>query len=83
MEAQARTEVPKHIVLDLIEVDEAAAMLGVSVLTLKRWRRTGEGPAFVKIGRRSAYQIADINEWITSTKRTSTADQRMRAKQTN
>ena len=80
MDTQATIETPKSIVLDIIEDTEVAELLGVSVLTLKRWRRIGKGPSFIKIGRRSAYQVEDIKDWIVSTKCSSTAEQRMRGK---
>ena len=78
MDTQAIIETPKPIVLDIIEDTEVAELLGVSVLTLKRWRRIGKGPCFVKIGRRAAYQISDIKDWIASTRCASTAEQRVR-----
>ena len=35
----------------------------ISPRTLERWRWTGEGPAFVKIGGRVVYRIADIEAY--------------------
>lgn len=45
---------------------EAAQMLGVSTAALKRWRREGRGPAFVKIERCVAYRFADLEEFLES-----------------
>lgn len=40
---------------------EASAHLGpVSVRTLQDWRVRGIGPAYTKLGRRVAYDIADL-----------------------
>lgn len=39
---------------------EAADFLRLSERTLERYRRTGTGPAFVKLGRRVVYRIADL-----------------------
>ena len=35
----------------------------ISPRTLERWRWTGEGPAFVKIGGRVVYRIADVEAY--------------------
>lgn len=35
----------------------------ISPRTLERWRWAGEGPAFVKIGGRVVYRIADIEAY--------------------
>jgi excisionase family DNA binding protein len=53
---------------------EAAALLRLSERTLERMRVTGDGPPFVKAGRRVLYQQTDINEWIAARVRTSTSD---------
>jgi Helix-turn-helix domain len=42
--------------------------------TLERWRRTGEGPAFIKIGRRVAYRQVDLDDWIAWQRREHTRD---------
>lgn len=39
---------------------ELAARLKISPRTLERWRWTGEGPAFLKIGGRVVYRLQDI-----------------------
>lgn len=43
----------------------AAAFLGVSVATIRRWRREGRGPRFKILGRKSMirYAIKDLQEW--------------------
>jgi predicted DNA-binding transcriptional regulator AlpA len=50
-------------------LDEAAAaeMLNVSPRTLQRWRATGGGPAFTRVGmRRVAYITAEIERWAAA-----------------
>ena len=42
---------------------EAAEILRVSPRTLERLRVTGEGPRFVKIGRRVLYRASDLEAW--------------------
>lgn len=36
----------------------------VPARTLARWRSTGKGPAFVKVGRRVFYRHADVEAWL-------------------
>jgi predicted DNA-binding transcriptional regulator AlpA len=59
--------------MNLLSQREAATMLGLSPRTLERFRCTGDGPPFVKGGRRVLYRPADLNEWIASRVRTSTS----------
>jgi predicted site-specific integrase-resolvase len=42
---------------------ELAARLKVSPRTLERWRWTGEGPAFLKIGGRVVYRLEDVQAY--------------------
>ena len=44
---------------------DAARLLGVSARTLERWRVSGDGPRFVRIGlRRVGYRQSDIRRWL-------------------
>jgi predicted DNA-binding transcriptional regulator AlpA len=52
---------------------EAAALLRLSERTLERWRVSGDGPPFVKAGRRVGYREADLVAWISARVRTSTS----------
>lgn len=45
---------------------EVAALLNISVATIRRWRRTKEGPKYYKIGSLVRYKRADIDEWVRS-----------------
>ena len=42
---------------------ELARRWSVSPRTLERWRWTGAGPAFLKLGGRVAYRLADIEAY--------------------
>ena len=42
--------------------------------TLERWRTTGDGPAFVKVGRRVAYTGAAIKDYLHQQTRTHTGE---------
>jgi predicted DNA-binding transcriptional regulator AlpA len=58
----------------LLSQCEAAQLLCLSERTLERWRVSGTGPAFVKLGRRVAYRQADLVEWIDARIRHSTSE---------
>jgi predicted DNA-binding transcriptional regulator AlpA len=59
--------------LRLLNVNEAADRLGVSVSYLNKLRLSGRGPAFMKLGaRRVAYDPADLAAWLNECRRTST-----------
>jgi excisionase family DNA binding protein len=49
---------------ELLTVEEAAKRLRLSTSTLNKWRVTGEGPAFVKLGRRVLYRASDLSDWL-------------------
>ena len=42
---------------------ELATRWRISPRTLERWRFTGEGPQFIKIGGRVAYRLEDIEAY--------------------
>jgi excisionase family DNA binding protein len=44
--------------------DEAAEYIGVTKRTMERWRVTGDGPRFVKVGRHCLYRRADLDAWV-------------------
>ncbi|ATQ56759.1 helix-turn-helix transcriptional regulator [Paracoccus yeei] len=46
----------------------------ISHRTLERWRWTGEGPRFVKLGGRVVYRLEDVEEYEREQIRASTAD---------
>ena len=43
--------------------EELSERLGIPVATLKRWRRTGYGPKFIRIGKHIRYRLIDIEAW--------------------
>ena len=51
---------------------EVAQRWSVSPRTLERWRWTGEGPQFLKIGGRVVYRSEDIEAYEAEQLRTST-----------
>jgi hypothetical protein len=60
----------------LITEGEAAAMLRVSLTSLRRWRSNGCGPVFRKMGKSVRYRPADLAEFVSSARQTSTAGAR-------
>jgi len=51
----------------VIPAHEAARRIGISLRQLQRFRRTGEGPAFMRLSsRRIAYRPTDIDTWLAS-----------------
>jgi len=52
----------------------AGDFLGLSPRTLEKFRVTGGGPAYRKLGRRVVYAAADLERWAEARTRTSTSD---------
>jgi hypothetical protein len=60
----------------LLNQREAAERLRLSERTLERFRLTGDGPPYVKAGRRVVYRAEDLERWISARLWTSTAEWR-------
>ncbi len=58
----------------LLNEHEAAALLSLAVPTLRRWRWSGNGPRFAKIGRAVRYDPAELRTYIEAQTRRSTSD---------
>lgn len=57
----------------LMTTADLAALLQVHPDVVKRWRQTGEGPAFVTLSRTAVrYQPRAVSDWLDSRQRTST-----------
>jgi hypothetical protein len=49
----------------LVYTPEQAAPLIVSTPgTMARWRRTGKGPRFIRVGKKIAYRRSDLEAWL-------------------
>jgi len=59
----------------LMRRQQAASYIGVSTPTLDRWRTTGEGPAYLKVGATIVYDRVDCDAFLDKCRRTSTSDQ--------
>jgi predicted site-specific integrase-resolvase len=54
---------------------ELAARWKISPRTLERWRWTGDGPCYLKIGGRVVYRLEDVEAFEQGQLRASTAEQ--------
>ncbi|MEP0189761.1 MAG: helix-turn-helix domain-containing protein [Erythrobacter sp.] len=61
--------------MKVMRVNEAADYLGLSVSALNKWRVTGKGPKFVKLGRAVAYRVSDLHEWLEKQAKQSTSQE--------
>lgn len=46
-----------------LKTPEAAAYLGLSRRTLEKWRATGKGPRYSRLGRSVVYAVADLDDF--------------------
>ena len=53
---------------------EAAEYCGLSKSTMDKYRITGEGPSFIKLGRAVVYDVVDLDQWLASKRVTSTSE---------
>jgi predicted DNA-binding transcriptional regulator AlpA len=56
-----------------LKVAEAAKHLRLSKSTLDKLRCHGGGPTYFKLGRTVVYSVSDLDAWMTSRRRESTA----------
>lgn len=57
----------------LKDTRSTAERLNVTPGTLAKWRVFGQGPRYIKIGRKVAYDQADVDRWLEDQRRTSTS----------
>lgn len=50
----------------LMDPIATAAFLKVRVDTLSLWRFKGQGPDYLKVGRRIRYRVSDLKNWLES-----------------
>ena len=59
----------------LVRTGGASEYLALAVSTLEKFRLSGGGPRFVKLGGRAiAYDVKDLDEWIEERKISSTSE---------
>ncbi|MDJ0390901.1 helix-turn-helix domain-containing protein [Roseomonas sp. E05] len=69
-----RAAVPAPHHPPLLTPEDVAAQLGVSRKALERWRCTGDGPRFVRLGHKTVrYRMEDVEAFVTGRLHASTA----------
>lgn len=58
---------------DLLDTQTLARKLGVRTNTLEKWRVRGDGPSYLRLGRRIAYDIRDVEAWLNTRRAASTS----------
>lgn len=60
---------------DRLDTVQAAFYIhpGFSPRTLEKYRLTGDGPKYLKLGRRVYYRKADLDDWLNSKSKKSTS----------
>ena len=62
--AEAVTEAPDDA---LWSSKQLAALMGVSLVTLSRWRSAGKGPPWIRLSSsRAAYSVGGFRAWVIS-----------------
>jgi len=64
MEKRMETTTNDNILSEYLTKQELAAQLNRSIRSVDRWALTGDGPPFVRIGRRTLYRRAAVVEWL-------------------
>lgn len=59
---------------DILKTHEAAAYVRLSKPTLERFRLTGDGPRYCRLGSAIRYRRVDLDEWLASRLVRSTSD---------
>lgn len=59
----------------LLDTEQAATYVGSTRSTLEKKRMRGDGPIFLKIGRRVVYDKRDLDAWLDSCRRRSTSEE--------
>ena len=62
----------KQIDTQILTESGTAERLGISISGLRKWRRDGSGPRYIRLGRLIRYLGTDVQEWLRA--HTVTAD---------
>ena len=57
-----------------LRAGNAASYCGLSKSTFDKYRLTGEGPVFIKLGRSVVYDTFDLDVWLEENRRKSTSE---------
>lgn len=59
----------------LLTAKSLAERIGITEGCLAKWRLTGEGPRFIRVQRRIAYDPRDVTEWLDARRVSSTSQE--------
>lgn len=59
--------------MKMMNADQLSDVLGVVKGTLAKWRLTGEGPPYHKVGTRVMYAADDVRAWLDARRFQSTS----------
>jgi predicted DNA-binding transcriptional regulator AlpA len=59
----------------LLTAKSLAERIGVTEGCLAKWRLTGEGPRYINVGRRIAYDPRDVQTWLDARRASSTSEE--------
>lgn len=66
------TVLKPRIQSQMLDVHDAARLIGCSTSAMAKWRMAGTGPTYVKMGkRRVAYMVSDLETWLLESRRQS------------
>ena len=57
----------------LYNTKKTAELFGISHRTLESWRISGQGPAFIKMGKLVKYKQSDLDEFLLNQTRANTS----------
>jgi predicted DNA-binding transcriptional regulator AlpA len=49
---------------ELLNTEQVAKRCGLSEMTVRKWRMTGEGPRFIRLGRAVRYRLNDLEAFL-------------------
>jgi len=59
---------------ELLDTGQVAQLCSLSEMTLRKWRMTGEGPRFIRLGRSVRYRQADLEAFLAARAFTTTTE---------
>ena len=59
--------------IDTISEAGLAETLKVKPVTLRSWRRKGDGPPYYRCGRAIRYKLSEVDQWLSGRRYNSTA----------
>lgn len=67
---------------ELLDTERVARLCGLSEMTMRKWRMTGEGPRFIRLGRSVRYRLADLEAFLAQRAFTTTTEADLASLQT-